>query len=303
MGDYLVKALGYKDNVRLYTVNMTETIREIQEKLDTWSASTAALGRSLIATALFSKKLKGEERLSIQVRGDGLGGAIVTEGTADGYVRGYIAEPHLTLPPNDKGKIDVRRVVGTKGSITVVKDLLMKEPFSGQIPIVDGELGVDFTYYMAVSEQINGAMGLSVYVDVDNSVISAGGFMIELLPGADEETVNELEVILNQLPALSDFMSANPKPEDLVKEIFKNTDSHILSQEAIAYRCNCSKDIFARGLISIGEKELQAMIDEDHGAEAVCHFCHNAYQFTEEELRDLIHVIQEKKARNEGSED
>lgn len=302
MSDYLVKALGYNDQVRLYTVNMTETIRSIQERLDTWSASTAALGRTVIATALLAKKLKGEERLSVQVRGNGLGGAIVTEGTANGDVRGYIEEPHLTLPPNAQGKIDVRQVVGTQGTITVMKDLGMKEPFSGQVPIVDGELGVDFTYYMAVSEQIHGAMGLSVYVDVDNSVISAGGFMIELLPGAEEETIQHLEASLKNLPALSEFFAHHPKPEDLTELFFKSTTSRILTTEPIAYRCACSKEVFAKGLISIGETEIQAMIDEDHGAEAVCHFCHHAYQFTEDELKDLIHVIQEKKAQNEGAD-
>ncbi|WP_025729593.1 Hsp33 family molecular chaperone HslO [Atopobacter phocae] len=299
MQDYLVKAMSKNGEIRAFSIDATQTVREAQERFDLWSGSSAALGRTLIATALFSKNMKNDERLMIQVQGDGLGGKIFTEGLGNGDVRGYIQHPNIAVDPNEQGKIDVRKVVGTSGTITVIKDLGMKEPFSGQIPIVDGELGSDFTYYMAVSEQINGAIGVSVYVDTDDSIISAGGFMIQLMPGATEETITELEERLAKLPQIYEMMAAGDTPEDMLERILGEGQVNLLSTEPIRYRCSCNRERFNQGLMSIGEKDIQELIDEDNGAEVVCHFCNKKYQYTAEDLEQLIETIKEKRLLNE----
>ena len=179
MKDHLLKVLAFNDEVKAVAIVATEAVSWAQKRHDTWSAATAALGRTMIGTQLLATSLKGKEKITVQVNGDGPGGKIMAEANGIGQMRGYISNPHVSLPLNEKGKLDVRGVVGTNGTITVIKDLQMKEPFSGQIPIVDGELGMDFTYYLAVSEQINGAVGVSVLVNPDESVRAAGGFMIQ----------------------------------------------------------------------------------------------------------------------------
>ena len=178
MADSLLKVLAFNDEVKAVAMVATDAIAEAQRRHDTWSSATAALGRTIIGTQLLASSLKGDERITVQVNGDGPGGKIMADANGRGEMRGYITNPHVSLELNDKGKLDVRGVVGTNGTITVIKDLNMREPFSGQVPIVDGELGMDFTYYLAVSEQINGAVGVSVLVNPDETVRAAGGVMI-----------------------------------------------------------------------------------------------------------------------------
>lgn len=196
MGDYLVKALAYGGYVRAYAVNATATVAEAQRRHDTWNTASAALGRSLVGALLLGATLKGDDKMTVKIQGDGPAGAIIIDSNGKGDVKGYIQNPHISLPSNDKGKIDVRGAVGTSGVLTVIKDLGLKEPFSGQTPIVSGELGEDFTYYLAVSEQIPSAVGLSVLVDTDDTIKTAGGFMLQVMPGASEEVIDGLEECL-----------------------------------------------------------------------------------------------------------
>ncbi|EEW93069.1 Hsp33 family molecular chaperone HslO [Granulicatella elegans] len=295
MKDHLLKVLAFNDEVKAVAIVATEAVSQAQKRHDTWSAATAALGRTMIGTQLLATSLKGKEKITVQVNGDGPGGKIMAEANGLGQMRGYISNPHVSLPLNEKGKLDVRGVVGTNGTITVIKDLQMKEPFSGQIPIVDGELGMDFTYYLAVSEQINGAVGVSVLVNPDESVRAAGGFMIQLLPGASEETIVEIERRISEMPLVSKLIDQQEEPIDLLNRLLGKENIKVLEELPVEFHCPCTRERFSAGLLSIGVEDLQHLIDEDHGAEIVCHFCGEKYQFSEDDLNDLITEIKSQK--------
>lgn len=287
MSDYLIKSLAFDDQIRIYVVDATETVSEAQRRHETWSASTAALGRTLIGTALLGATLKGDEKLTVRVDGDGPAGHILADGNGRGEVKGYIGNPKVSLPLNEKGKIDVKGAVGTTGNFVVTKDLGMKEPFTGQVPIVSGEIGEDFTYYMATSEQTPSAIGVSVLVNPDETVKRAGGFMIQVMPGAEDETIAKLEMILADMPLISQLMEENKKPEDILSILVGGEKTRTLEKMPVSFTCTCSKERFATAIVSLGKKEIQQMIEEDHGAEAVCHFCGKKYAFTEEDLEQL----------------
>lgn len=287
MKDYLVKALAYDGMVRAYGVNATATVAEAQRRHDTWNTASAALGRSLVGGLLLGATVKGDDKLTIKIQGDGPAGAIVVDANGHGEVKGYLQNPHVSLPLNEKGKIDVRGAVGTQGMFTVIKDLGLKEPFSGQTPIVSGELGEDFTYYLAISEQIPSAVGLSVLVDTDDSIKVAGGFMLQIMPGADERIIDEIEANLAKTPQISTLLEAGKTPEEILDSLMPDTQLMILETMPVAFKCDCSKDKFAEAIISLGGDEIQEMIDEDHGAEAVCAFCGEKYTYTEDELAAL----------------
>ncbi len=287
MKDYLVKALAHDGYVRAYAVQATETVAEAQRRHDTWNTSSAALGRTLIGTLLLGSTLKGDDKLTVRIQGDGPAGGIVADANGKGEVKGYIKNPHLSLPLNPQGKLDVRGAVGTSGMFTVTKDLGLKEPFSGQSPIVSGELGEDFTYYLAVSEQIPSAVGLSVLVNTDDTIKTAGGFMIQIMPGADEETITKIEEQLKETPRVSSLLDEGQTPEEILKGLLGTDELTILEKMPVQFKCDCSKEKFSEAIIALGAEEIQAIIDEDHGAEAVCAFCNNKYQYNEEDLLEL----------------
>ena len=291
MADTLLKVLAFNDEVKAVAMVATDAIAEAQRRHDTWSSATAALGRTIIGTQLLASSLKGDERITVQVNGDGPGGKIMADANGRGEMRGYITNPHVSLELNDKGKLDVRGVVGTNGSITVIKDLNMREPFSGQVPIVDGELGMDFTYYLAVSEQINGAVGVSVLVNPDETVRAAGGFMIQLLPGASEATISEIERRISEIPMVSKLIDQQEQPRDILNRLLGEENIRVLEEIPVKFHCGCTRERFSAGLLSIGVEDLQHLIDEDHGAEVVCHFCGEKYHFDEAELQGLIDEI------------
>ncbi|HJD09245.1 MAG TPA: Hsp33 family molecular chaperone HslO [Candidatus Ligilactobacillus faecavium] len=291
MSDYLVKSLAFGGQIRAYAVDATETVSTAQKLHDTWSAASAALGRSLVGTLLLaSASLQGDETMTVKINGNGPVGGIVVDGNANGTVKGYVQNPHVHLPLNDKHKIDVKGAVGTEGFLAVTKDLGLKEPFTGQVPLVSGELGEDFTYYLAKSEQIPSSVGLSVFVNNDNSIETAGGFMIQVMPGAKEETISQIEKRLAEIPMVSEMMRDGKKPEDILNEILGAENVKILDKMPVSYHCDCSRERFLGVLTSLPTDQLQEMADEDHGAEAVCHFCGKKYQFTEDELRKIIKV-------------
>lgn len=291
MSDYLVKSLAFDGQIRAYAVDATETVSTAQKLHDTWSAASAALGRSLVGTLLLaSASLQGDETMTVKINGNGPVGGIVVDGNANGTVKGYVQNPHVHLPLNDKHKIDVKGAVGTEGFLAVTKDFGLKEPFTGQVPLVSGELGEDFTYYLAKSEQIPSSVGLSVFVNNDNSIETAGGFMIQVMPGAKEETISQIEKRLAEIPMVSEMMRDGKKPEDILNEILGAENVKILDKMPVSYHCDCSRERFLGVLTSLPTDQLQEMADEDHGAEAVCHFCGKKYQFTEDELRKIIKV-------------
>lgn len=291
MSDYLVKSLAFDGQIRAYAVDATETVSTAQKLHDTWSAASAALGRSLVGTLLLaSASLQDDETMTVKINGNGPVGGIVVDGNANGTVKGYVQNPHVHLPLNDKHKIDVKGAVGTEGFLAVTKDLGLKEPFTGQVPLVSGELGEDFTYYLAKSEQIPSSVGLSVFVNSDNSIETAGGFMIQVMPGAKEETISQIEKRLAEIPMVSEMMRDGKKPEDVLNEILGAENVKVLDKMPVSYHCDCSRERFLGVLTSLPTDQLQEMADEDHGAEAVCHFCGKKYQFTEDELRKIIKV-------------
>ncbi len=287
MEDYLVKALAYDGFVRAYAVSATKTVSEAQQRHDTWNTASAALGRAMVGSLLLGSTLKGDDKLTVKIQGNGPAGAIIIDSNGRGDVKGYIKNPHVSLPLNGQGKLDVRGAVGDQGIFTVIKDLGLKEPFSGQTPIVSGELGEDFTYYLAVSEQIPSAVGLSVLVDTDDSIRTAGGFLLQIMPGADETVIDSIENRLQELPRVSSLLDEGKSPEEILTVLLNDTKVEVLEKMPVQFRCDCSKEKFATAIITLGADEIQEMMDEDHGAEAVCSFCGNKYHFDGQELARL----------------
>ncbi|KRL66321.1 Hsp33 family molecular chaperone HslO [Companilactobacillus versmoldensis] len=289
MADKLLKAVSTDGKFRVYVVDATQTVAEAQKRHDTWTNSTAALGRTMIGSILVATStLKEDEVLTTRIVADGPSGAIVVDSDASATVKGYIQNPHVSLPLNDKHHIDVRGAVGTKGTLSITKDLHLKEPFTGQTPIVSGEIGDDFAYYMAKSEQIPSAVGVSVFVQPNESVGKAGGFLIQTLPGADDDAITKIENNLKIVPNISELMNEGLSPEDIMDKLMNGIKMKVLSTQSVQFKCDCSKEKFSKSLATLSGDELQSMIDENHGAEAVCKFCGNKYQFSEAELAEII---------------
>ena len=241
----------------------------------------------MIGGILLGATLKGKEKMTVKVEGNGPAGHIIVDSNGKGEVKGYIANPRISLPLNEVGKLDVRGAVGTQGTLTVTKDLGMKEAFSGQVPLVSGELGEDFTYYMATSEQTPSAIGLSVLVDTDDSIKAAGGFMIQVMPDATDETITALENRLASIPMISQLMEKGENPESILDLLMGEGNVKILEKMPVSFKCECSKERFSTAIIALGEKEIESMIEEDQGAEASCHFCGNQYHFDVADLESL----------------
>lgn len=288
MSDYLVKALAFDGQIRAFAVDATETVKEAQKRHDTWHTATAALGRTMVGAALLGFNLKDNEKLTVEVNGNGPGGKIVVDANGKGEIRGYITNPKVALPLNAVGKLDVRGCVGTEGTLTVRKDLGMKEPFSGQVPIVDGELGADFTYYMATSEQTPSAIGVSVLVDTDDCVLTSGGFMIQVMPGATDETITTIEQKLATMPMISTLMEKGYTPERILTTILGEENVKFLETLPVSFNCHFTRQKAEEGLMTLGVSELQEIIDEDNGAEIVCHYCNDKFDFSEQDLSNLI---------------
>ena len=287
MKDYLIKALGYNGQVRAYATATTETVSEAQRRHYTWPTASAALGRSMTAGVMMGAMLKGEDKLTIKIDGGGPIGVILVDSDAKGKVRGYVTNPQTHFDLNEHGKLDVARAVGNNGMITVVKDLGLREHFTGQTPIVSGELGEDFTYYFVTSEQVPSSVGVGVLVNPDNTILAAGGFILQLLPGTDDETITAIEERLKTIPPISKLIQAGKTPEEILEVLLGEGNVKILEKMPVSFSCTCSKERFSNALISLGKAEIQAIIDEEGQAEAHCHFCNEKYQFTKEELEQL----------------
>ncbi|HEX5564004.1 MAG TPA: Hsp33 family molecular chaperone HslO [Sporosarcina sp.] len=294
MADYLIKALAFEGTIRAYAVNSTNAVGEAQKKHHVWPTATAALGRTMTAGLMMGAMLKGDDKLTVKIEGDGPAGPIVIDADARGDVRGYITNPQTHFDLNEQGKLDVRRAVGTEGMLTVVKDLGLRDFFTGQVPIVSGEIAEDFTQYFVVSEQVPSAVALGVLVNPDNTVKAAGGFIIQVMPGATEETISLLEQKLANVEPISRMIDRGLTPEEVLGEVLGKDNVEILEKMDVAFRCNCSKERFGNAIIGLGEQEIREMIDEDGQAEAECHFCLEKYLFTKEELEGFIDEIRSR---------
>jgi len=285
MSDYLLKALSKNKSFRAYAVNATETIKEAQKRHDTWSASTAALGRVMLGTLLLGANLKGKDETTVKFIGNGQGGQIVAMADATGHVKGYIQNPQVDMKYNATGMPAVKETVGNGGTMQVIKDLKLKEPYMGEVPFVSGEVGDEFTFYMTSSEQTPSAFGLNVHLDQEDKVELAAAFMLQVMPGATDEAISEIEQRINAMHSIPEIM-ADGNPENLA--LFGEGEYEVLEKMPVEFFCDCSKEKFARGIISLGREEIQAMIDEDQGAEVVCQFCNNRYDYSKEDLEDLF---------------
>lgn len=284
--DRLIRGTALKGKVRAFAVRTTELVDELRRRHDTYPTATAALGRTATAAAMMGAMLKGREKLAVMVKGNGPIGQIVTESNALGEVRGYVHHPHTHLPSNSMGKLDVAGAVGTEGFIEVIKDLGLKEPYRGSVPIISGELGEDFTYYFAASEQTPSAVGLGVLVDTDGSVIVAGGFIVQLLPGLTDAEITEIEQAISTMPSVTTLLDQGLEPEEMLR--FLLPDAVVMDELDIHFTCQCSRERVEQTLVSLGQQELERLIAEDETAEVVCHFCNEAYVFDKDELQVIL---------------
>jgi len=289
MKDYLVKALAYDGKVRAYAINTTELANVLHKKHGTFPTTSAALGRAASIGAMMGAMLKGDEKLTIQVNGDGPIGQIVIDAGANGIVRGYVKHPEVDLELNELGKLDVAGAVG-KGNIYVIKDLGLKDPYIGSVPITSGELGEDFTYYFVNSEQIPTAIGVGVLVNTDNTISSSGGFIIQALPGVNDEDLDKIEEAIAKIPSVSKLIEEGKTPEDILVTIFKDK-LQILDKSEIEFGCNCSRERIENILISLGKEEIEDMIENEGESEIICQFCRTKYYYDENDLKLILDKI------------
>ncbi|MBN8237507.1 Hsp33 family molecular chaperone HslO [Halobacillus kuroshimensis] len=287
MSDYLVRAMAFDGQVRAYAVQSTNTVEEARRRQDTWATTSAALGRTLTISSMMGAMLKGEDKITVKVEGGGPVGAIVVDANANGEVRGYAKNPHVDFESNAQGKLDVSRAVGTSGTLSIVKDLGMRDHFTGQVPIVSGEISEDFTYYFANSEQVPSAVGAGVLVDTDHSILASGGFIIQMMPGADDKTTTEIEKRLSDMRPISTLVQEGKTPEQILYTVLGEENVQLLDTKPVNFQCHCSRERVEMAISSLGDEEIERMIEEDNGAEAKCHFCNEDYQFSAHDLEEL----------------
>ena len=288
--DYIVRATAAKGQIRAfatYTKDMVETARE---KHNTSPTATAALGRLLSAGAMMGVMMKGDKNLlTLQIKSGGPINGITVTADSKGNVKGYVGNPSVSVPANAKGKLDVAAVVGV-GFLNVIMDLGMKEPYTGQTMLQTSEIADDLTYYFANSQQVPSTVGLGVLMNKDNTVKQAGGFIIQLMPFAEEDTIVKLEENLQEIESVTDLFEAGLTPEGILEKLLSGLDLTINDTVPTKFNCNCDKQRVAKALISVGKKELQAMIDEGKEVELNCHFCNTNYEFSVAELKELLRL-------------
>lgn len=288
MSDYIIRGTAANDQVRFFaatTKEMVETARSIH---NTSPVATAALGRLLTAGAMMGCMSKSESDLTtLQIKCSGpIEGLIVTaDGAAN--VKGYVTNPNVILPANSKGKLDVAKALDL-GVLSVIKDIGLKEPYIGQTHLVSGEIAEDLTYYFATSEQVPSSVALGVLMEKTNTVKQAGGFIIQLMPFADDELITDLEERLKEFSSITSLLDQGMTPEDMMNKLFTGYDVNIMDTISTAYRCDCSKERVYQAVMSIGRKDIQEMIAENKPIEVNCHFCGKNYVFDVEDLKSML---------------
>ena len=283
---YITKAIDTDGFVRISFINSRDIVNTAQKIHNTSPVATAALGRTLTITALMGALLKEPtDNMTVYIKGDGPLGGMVTAADGAGMVKGYVYEPLVDLPLK-RGKLDVGGAIG-KGSLAISRDLGMKEPYVGKVPLVTGEIGEDFTYYFAMSEQTPTAIALGVLVDTDLTAKQAGGFIVQLMPGAGDDVAVKIEENLRELPPVTTLLEEGKTPEEIIEAIAKGFAIKYLDGATYEYRCDCSYEKISRALISLGKEDLLDMIEKDGGAEITCQFCPKVYRLDKEELTAL----------------
>ena len=289
MSDYLVRATAADAQVRAFAVTARDTVETARAAHDTSPVMTAALGRLLCAGAMMGSMMKGEaDILTLQVQGDGPAGGLTVTADSRGRVKGYAVNPQVILPANSQGKLDVGGAVGA-GSLRVIKDLGLKEPYVGQTRLQTGEIAEDLTYYFAASEQVPSSVGLGVLMEKNNTVKQAGGFIVQLMPFAEGNVIEKLEANLSRIHSVTKLLEDGNSPEQILGILLEGMDMEILSDMPVEFYCNCSRERVAKALYSIGKKEMDEMIKDGEPIEVKCHFCNTAYRFS---VEDLVQIRQ-----------
>lgn len=287
MADYIVRATAAQGQIRAFACATRDTVEKARQAHNTSPVVTAALGRLLTAGAMMGVMLKGEkDLLTLQVRGNGPVKGLTVTADSQGNVKGYANVPDVILPANEKGKLDVAGAVGT-GFLNVIKDMGMKEPYIGQTRLQTSEIAEDLTYYFAFSEQVPSSVGLGVLMDRSNVVKCAGGFIVQLMPFAEDMVIDRLEENIRGLTSVTAVLEEGKTPEELLQIVLNGFDFEIVDILKAQFACNCNKGRIETALISIGKKELKEMIEEGREIEVNCHFCNRNYAFSVDELKKL----------------
>lgn len=285
--DKIIKSIAQSGAFRAYVLDSTETVALTQEKHNTLSSSTVALGRTLIANQILAANQKGDSKITVKVIGDSSFGHIISVADTKGHVKGYIQNTGVDIKKTATGEVLVGPFMGNGHFVTII-DYGTGNPYTSTTPLITGEIGEDFAYYLTESEQTPSAIGLNVLLDENDKVKVAGGFMVQVLPGASEEEIARYEKRLQEMPAISQLLTSENHVDALLEAIYGDEPYKRLSEEPLSFQCDCSRERFEAALMTLPKADLQAMIDEDKGAEIVCQFCGTKYQFNESDLEAII---------------
>ncbi len=293
--DKLVRATAKNGDVRIIAAITTDTVKEASEIHKCTPTTSAALGRMITAGVLMGAMLKAsKDSLTLQIDGGGEVKGITVTAHADCSVKGYIGNPTVDLPLNEKGKLDVGGAIGKNGYLNIIRDMGLKEPYIGQVPIYTGEVGDDLAYYFTVSEQTPSAVALGVLVDTDTSIKASGGFIIQMMPGASDFIADIITYRLEEIPSITSMITKGMSIEDILNYIFEDMDLVIHEDITPSFRCDCSRERVERALISIGKNDLNEIYEEGKNEELTCHFCNKEYVFTNEDIGSLLKEIERK---------
>ena len=287
MGDYIVRAAAANTQIRAFAAVTTELVEEARRRHGASPVATAALGRLLTGGVMMGSMMKNEEdMLTLQIKCSGQIGGLTVTADSQGNVKGYVHNPDVMLPPKN-GKLDVGGALG-QGVLTVIKDMGLKEPYSGQTILQTGEIAEDLTYYFATSEQVPSSVVLGVLMEKDNTVRCAGGFIVQVMPFIEDKVLEKLEANIQKIQSVTSMLDNGHTPEEMLGQVLEGLDLEITDTLPAKFHCNCSKERIEKAIISIGKKEIQSMIDDGKEIEVKCHFCNTAYTYSVEELKDLL---------------
>ena len=285
--DKIIKTISNNGHFRAYALEATQTVSEAQKRHQTWSSSTVALGRTLIAAQILGANQKGDDTITVRVQSNGAITSIIAVADTRGNVKGYIKEPNVDYKRGSTGEVLVGDLVG-QGWFSVVKDMGLKTPYTGQTPLISGEIGEDLAYYLTTSEQTPSAVGLNVLLNEDESVHVAGGFLVQVMPDAPEAEISDFEARIQKMPAISKLLRSHDHSKAILDAIYGQDQYKILEESPLAFHCDCSKERFAASIQGLGKIEVEKLITENHGAEVICQFCETVYNFSENDLKELI---------------
>ncbi len=292
MSDYMIRATAANANIRAFAAYTLDTVEEARVRHGLSPVATAALGRLLTGGVMMGSMLKNDDdMLTLQIKGDGEIGNIIVTADYRGNVKGFVGNPKVMLPASKAGKLDVGGAVGN-GILTVIKDMGLKEPYAGQVVLQTGEIAEDLTYYFAASEQVPSSVGLGVLMNREDATVKqAGGFIIQLMPFAEDEVIKKLEENIQNISSVTEMLNSGMMPEEILGTILAGLDMEITDKQPVKYYCNCNRDRIEKALISVGKEELQSMIDDNKPITMNCHFCNTDYTFETDELKLLINRV------------